>query len=76
MAIISDTYSDVKAALSVSEDKYLVADHFGQLWADVKEKFNCNENDRICSKIVVVIVLAKLSLRTILMFSIRKSHKI
>ena len=41
LAIISDTYSEVKADLSVSDRKYPVAEHIQTIKRDFMKKFNC-----------------------------------
>jgi len=41
LAIISDTYSEVKADLSVSDRKYPVAEHIDTIKRDFMKKFNC-----------------------------------
>ena len=52
LAIISDTYSEVKADLSVSDRKYPVAEHIDTIKRDFMKKFNClDPSDRTGKKV-------------------------
>ena len=52
LAIISDTYSEVKADLSVSDRKYPVAEHIDTIKRDFMKKFNClDPSDRNGKKV-------------------------
>ena len=46
LAIISDTYSEVKAELSISEQKYPVSDHFKSIKINIMKKLNCYDDER------------------------------
>jgi polycystin 2 len=46
LAIISDTYSEVKAELSVSEHKYPISEHVQKMKVDLRKKFNCYDDER------------------------------
>ena len=46
LAIISDTYSEVKAELSVSEQRYPISEHLQQLKVNAMKKINCYDDDR------------------------------
>ena len=45
LAIISDTYSEVKADLSVSERRFPVSDYIDSLKSSVYRKMNCSGDD-------------------------------
>ena len=45
LAIISDTYSEVKADLSVSERRFPVSDYIDSLKSTVYRKLNCAGDD-------------------------------
>lgn len=45
LAIISDTYSEVKADLSVSERRFPVSDYLDSIKSEVYKKMNCYPED-------------------------------
>ena len=47
LAIISDTYSEVKADLSVSEKRYPVSEHIQSMKTSLLKKMDCYQGDRI-----------------------------
>ena len=46
LAIISDTYSEVKAEMSVAEVRYPISEHIKKIKVDVMKKLNCYDDER------------------------------